>query len=123
MSYGQGEWKCILKKKLVKCLDSLIISFEGKERGEITNVYAHSGDMELRLNNFIAYKNVSVISSDGKALYTDTLYYNSKKNKLYSETNMMFVMDGDTTWGTSFESDTELQNIFITNQSAVYSKQ
>lgn len=108
------------QKKYVNILDSMIVQFENQEDQNLTRIYAHSGYMKEQTNDLKAMKNVSVISTDGKKLYTDTLYFNSKTNRLYSETDVMFVFESDTTWGSSFTSDTQLENVMIVNQRSVY---
>ena len=108
------------QKRYVDILDSMIVVFENKEDHTLTRIYAHSGYMKDQTNDLKAMKNVSVISTDGKKLYTDTLYFNSKTNRLYSDTDVMFVFNEDTTWGSSFTSDTQLENIMIVNQRSVY---
>jgi len=106
-------------KKRVHCLDSMIVSFVDKKQNGMTRIYAHAGTWDQRTNDLSATKNVSVVTADKKYLFTDTLYYENTNNKLYSKTDVMFVQANDTTWGSSFESDTHLENITIFNQRGI----
>ena len=80
--------------------------------------------MQLRLdqktNNMIASGNVVAISDSGITLFSEILFWDSKKEKLYTDTNIMITtLENDTLFGTGFESNSNLKNWKILNPSGV----
>ena len=107
-------------KKEVFCKDSMMITFYDADVDTVTSILrSHEGFWEKRSNNLMAIKNVSLKSADMKSLYTDTLYYDDRLQKFYSESDVMFITQTDTLYGTSFTSDINLNNIEIVNASGV----
>ncbi|MCB0277941.1 MAG: LPS export ABC transporter periplasmic protein LptC [Calditrichaeota bacterium] len=108
------------QKKEVFCKDSMMITFYDSEPDTVSSILrSHDGFWEQRTNNLMAVNNVSLKSVDGKSLYTDTLYYDDRNKKFYSECDVMFVTLTDTLYGTAFKSDINLDNIEIENASGV----
>ena len=64
----------------------------------------------------LAYGNVVVVSDSGVTLYTDTLKWDNKEQKIYSEIPVKITtQDHDTLYGDSFKSDPNLDNYEILN--------
>jgi LPS export ABC transporter protein LptC len=115
---GRLEFFSNTKQVLLK--DSLRIIFFGDDESPASRVYANRGEWNQRNNNFFAKENVSLITEDGKTLFTDTLYYQHREQKLYSKTPVMFIDGNDTTWGDSFKSDVQLEELTIKNQRSIF---
>jgi len=70
-----------------------------------------------------AFGNVVVVSDSGIVLYTDTLKWNNKDQKIYSEIAVKIVSEeSDTLYGDSFKSDPDLTNYEIVNPHGKSSK-
>ena len=58
-----------------------------------------------------AMGNVVAVSDSGITLYTDTLIWDSKKEKMSTDNPIMLTTQkNDTLYGIGFESDSDLQN-------------
>ena len=58
-----------------------------------------------------AIGNVVAVSDSGITLYTDTLIWDSKKEKMSTDDPIMLTTQkNDTLYGVGFESDSDLQN-------------
>ena len=58
-----------------------------------------------------AIGNVVAVSDSGITLYTDTLIWDSKKEKMSTDDPIMLTTQkNDTLYGIGFESDSDLQN-------------
>jgi hypothetical protein len=67
-----------------------------------------------------AIGDVIAIADSGITLYSQTLTYNSKKEKLYTKESIMITtFDADTLYGVGFESDSDLKNWHILSPSGV----
>ena len=61
-----------------------------------------------------AIGNVVAISDSGITLYTDTLYWDAKNEKMSTEDSVMITtLEKDTLYGIGFESDSDLENWVI----------
>lgn len=102
------------------CNDSLIISFYSEIDQNAENwIHSKSGVWDQNTNNFEAIENVVVINYKGNILKTDTLFYDNKNDKIYSNSNVMFFNNVDTLYGTSFISNVDLSDINIKNATGV----
>ena len=72
-------------------------------------------------NDMKAIGNVIAIADSGITLYSNTLTYNSKKEKLYTKESIMITTyDADTLYGVGFESDSDLKNWYILDLSLIH---
>ncbi len=86
------------------------------ELGQHTSVLTSTGgEVDDRMQDMIAYGNVIVVSDSGMTLYTDTLMWDNKRQKIISEIPVKITSDTDTLFGDSFISDPNLENYEITN--------
>lgn len=110
-------------KKITLMKDSLKVDFFD-ENGNHTSVLTSLGGKILDdRQDMTAYGNVIVVSDSGLALFTDTLRWNNKEQKIYSDIPVKFISDeGDTLYGDSFKSDPDLVNYEIENPHGKSSK-
>jgi len=67
-----------------------------------------------------AIGNVVAMSDSGITLFSETLTWNSKEEKLHTKDKIMITTpDADTLYGIGFESDSDLRNWKIINPSGV----
>lgn len=99
--------------------DGLKVDFFNAE-GEHTSVLTSAGGRVHDVKqDMIAYGNVVVVSDSGMTLYTDTLKWDNKRQKIISEIPVMITSETDTVYGDTFISDPNLSNYTITNSRAV----
>jgi hypothetical protein len=80
------------------------------EKAEINQA---SNDME-------AMGNVVAVSDSGITLYSESLTWNSREEKLHTKDNIMITtLETDTLYGVGFESDSDLKNWKILSPSGV----
>jgi len=107
------------KKKITYIEDGLKVDFYN-EQGEHTSILNSEGGRVYDIEqNMIAFGNVVVVSDSGMTLYTDTLKWNNKDQKIISEIPVKITTETDTIYGDSFISDPDLANYVITNSRAV----
>jgi LPS export ABC transporter protein LptC len=109
-------------KNLTYIDDGLKVDFFNEE-GEHTSVLTSEGGMVHDIKqDMIAYGNVIVVSDSGMTLYTDTLKWDNKRQKIISEIPVKITSETDTIYGDSFISDPNLTNYTITNSRATSSR-
>jgi len=91
--------------------------------GQHTSILtSEGGEVNDVKQDMVAYGNVVVVSDSGVTLYTDTLYWDNKNQKILSEIPVMIVSEDDTLFGDTFVSDPSLENYEITNSHGSGSK-
>ncbi|MDZ7370103.1 MAG: LPS export ABC transporter periplasmic protein LptC [candidate division KSB1 bacterium] len=84
---------------------------DGKHASVLT---AEGGELDDNTTNVKAIGNVVVKSDSGFTLYTDELFFNKERNRIYSNVTVMVTTDkGDTLRGVGFESDTQMNDWHI----------
>jgi len=103
--------------------DGLHVDFYDEE-GNHTSVLTSLGGKVLDTKQDMeAFGNVVVVSDSGLVLYTDTLKWNNKEQKIHSDIAMKIVSDeADTLYGDSFVSNPDLTNYEIVNPRGKSSK-
>ncbi len=111
-------------KKQITLMDNIIeVDFYNEEGEHTTRLTADGGKIYDNTQDMMAYGNVIVVSDSGLTLYTDTLSWDNKKQKLYSKIPIMLTSsEQDTLYGDAFESDPSLENYVITNPRGKSSK-
>lgn len=111
-----GKIEKYSKKNITLLKENIKIDFYNNE-GEHTSVLTSEGGKVFDINqDMVAYGNVVVISDSGMTLYTDTLRWENKKQKIISEVPIMITTEeGDTLYGDSFISDPNLRNREVIN--------
>ena len=111
-----GYVRKFTKKQKTFLYDSIKIDFFNQEGQHNSVLYAQGGEVNDKVQDMIAYGNVVVVSDSGLTLYTDTLKWDNKKQKLYSDIPIMITTsEGDTLYGDRFISDPDLTNYEIVN--------
>ena len=111
-----GKIEKYSKKNITLLKEHIKIDFYNEE-GQHTSVLTSEGGKVFDNNqDMLAYGNVVVVSDSGMTLYTDTLKWDNKKQKIISDVPIMITTDeGDTLYGDSFISDPNLRNREIVN--------
>jgi len=111
-----GHIRKFTRKKVTYLDEKLLVDFYN-EQGQHTSVLtSEGGKVYDEKQDMTAYGNVVVVSDSGLTLFTDTLKWNNKEQKIYSEIPVKFASeDGDTLYGDSFKSDPDLVNYEIEN--------
>tara|TARA_X000001036_G_C20590392_1_gene770529 strand:+ start:176 stop:688 length:513 start_codon:yes stop_codon:yes gene_type:complete len=78
----------------------------------ITSNYAFVSETENRID---AFGNVVVAADNGQELWTDSLLWDNKADRIYTEATLTFISgNSDTLYGTGFESNIDLTDWKIT---------
>lgn len=103
------------QKNVFQCYDSLIVTFYKKDSTRTPSHFIHSvnGEWLQNSSNFKAINKVVVLNSEGRKLLTDTLYYDYKKDLIYSNSDVVFITEADSLFGRKFESNSDLTDIKI----------
>ncbi len=112
-----GIIKKYRKKAVTVLSDSIRVDFYDKEGRHTSVLTSNGGEIFDVKQDMVAYGNVVVVSDSGITLYTDTLYWDNKRQKVISKIPVIFTTLSDTLYGDSFESDPDLTNYQITNPS------
>ena len=111
-----GYIKKFSNKQKTFLSDSVRIDFYNRQGQHNSVLYALGGEVNDRIQDMIAYGNVVVVSDSGITLYTDTLKWDNKRQKIISDIPIMITTgEGDTLYGDSFISDPDLSNYEIEN--------
>lgn len=122
-STKEGRIEAILKyghmmryseKKLAKFDEGIKVDFyqaDGKHSSLLT---AERGELNESNNDVVGMGNVVVISDTGVTLYTQRLAYRQATGKIFTDEEIMLTTtDGDTLYGTGFESEPGLEHYVI----------
>ena len=102
-------------------LDQIVkVDFFDKNQNHVAVLNSVRAEVNQKTNNMKAIGDVVAISDSGITLYTDTLFWNAKKEQMHSKDSVMITtLDKDTLYGVGFESDSDLQNWKILRPSGV----
>lgn len=111
-----GKIEKYSKKNITLLKENIKIDFYNNE-GQHTSVLTSEGGKVFDYSqDMLAYGNVVVVSDSGMTLYTDTLKWDHKRQKIVSDVPIMITTEeGDTLYGDSFVSDPNLRNREIIN--------
>jgi LPS export ABC transporter protein LptC len=111
-----GHIRKYVKKNYTLLSDSLQVDFYN-EKGEHTSVLRSQGGKVIdNSQDMLAYGHVVVVSDSGITLYSDTLNWDNKNQKIYSEIPVRLIRAGtDTLYGDRFISDRHLSNYEVIN--------
>ena len=100
--------------------ENVEIDFFDKKQKHVAVLNSYKAEVDQKTNNMKAVGNVIAISDSGITLYTDTLYWDAKNEKMSTENSVMITtLEKDTLHGVGFESDSDLENWKILNPSGV----
>ena len=108
-------------KKQFILLDEMVkVDFYDKNEEHVAILNSLKAEVRQNSNNMKAIGNVVAISDSGITLYTDTLFWDAKKEKMTTLDSVMITTeDSDTLYGVGFESDSDFKNWKILNPSGV----
>ena len=110
--YNEGQH--IMLDQIVK------VDFFDKNQNHVAVLNSVRAEVDQKTNDMKAIGNVVAISDSGITLYTDTLFWNAKKEQMHSKDSVMITtLEKDTLYGIGFESDSDLQNWKILRPSGV----
>ena len=96
------------------------VDFFDKRQVHVAVLNSESAEVDQKTNNMKAIGDVIALSDSGITLYTDTLFWNAKKEQMNTENSVMITtLEKDTLYGVGFESDSDLQNWKILKPSGV----
>ena len=96
------------------------VDFFDKKQNHVAIMNSAKAEVNQKTNDMKAIGDVAAISDSGITLYTDTLFWNAKKEQMYSRDSVMITtLENDTLYGIGFESDSDLQNWKILRPSGV----
>lgn len=110
-----GHLQKFSTKRMTFISDGLKVDFYNALGQHTSILTAEGGKVEDTEQDMIAYGNVVVVSDSGMTLYTDTLKWDNKNQKIISEIPVKITSATDTLYGDSFISDPSLENYEITN--------
>jgi len=115
---GKPVWKIAAKeaqefekRNIVKLLDVTLIFYDSTE-SVISTLKADSGSVFTRNNNLEASGNVRVKSTQGD-LYTKHLYWDNKREKIWTSDTILYIKGNEKYYGVGLESDPDLHHIII----------
>ncbi len=99
---------------------NVTVDFFDQEERHTSILTSDSAEIDQKSNNMKASGNVVAISDSGITLFSEILFWDSKKEKLYTQANIMITtLENDTLFGTGFESNSNLKNWKILNPTGV----
>jgi LPS export ABC transporter protein LptC len=119
----EGHIQKYSKKGYTLLKKNIQIDFFNKNGGHTSALTASQGKIWDNAQDMHAYGNVIVQSDSGIVLYTDTLEWDNKNQKIISRIPVKITTEeGDTLYGDSFSSNPALTNYHIKNPHGVSSK-
>ena len=105
-------------------LDSnVVVDFFDKEEKHTSLLNSKYAEVNQKSNNMKAIGNVVAISDSGITLFSESLIWDAKKEKLFTDDRIMITtLEKDTLYGTGFESKSDLKNWKIIHPSGVSGK-
>ena len=102
-------------------LDSNVtVDFFDKDEQHTSILKSNKAEVNQSSNDMKAVGNVVAVSDSGISLFSETLFWDSKNEKLRTKDEIMITtLDQDTLYGIGFESDSDLENWKIINPSGV----
>jgi len=108
------------EKEFILLNDSVKVDFYDSFERHTSIITSESAEVDQASNDMKAIGNVIAVSDSGITLYSNSLTYNSKKEKLHTKEKIMITtLEYDTLYGLGFESDSNLKNWKILNPSGV----
>ena len=117
---NSGHLEKYNQKKHILLDDKVQVDFFDKKQTHVAVLNSNKAEVDQKTNNMKAIGNVVAISDSGITLFTDTLYWDAKNEKMSTlDSVMITTLDKDTLYGIGFESDSDLENWKILNPSGV----
>ena len=108
------------EKEFVLLDSSVMVDFFNEKEQHTSVLTSNTAEVDQASNDMKAMGNVVAISDSGITLYSETLTWNSKDEKLHTKDNIMITtLEKDTLYGVGFESDSDMKNWKILSPSGV----
>ena len=108
------------EKEFILLDSSVTVDFFDSEERHTSVLTSNKAEVNQSSNDMKAIGNVVAVSDSGISLYSNTLIWDSKNEKLRTKDKIMITtLDEDTLYGIGFESDSDLENWKIINPSGV----
>lgn len=108
------------EKEFVLLDSSVTVDFFNDMEQHTSVLTSKKAEVDQSSNDMKAMGNVIAVSDSGITLYSETLTWNSKDEKLHTKDNIMITtLDKDTLYGVGFESDSDMKNWKILSPSGV----
>ncbi|MCH8927809.1 MAG: LPS export ABC transporter periplasmic protein LptC [Candidatus Marinimicrobia bacterium] len=98
------------KKNVLIMDEGLTVDFFNDQDIHTSQLTADAGEVNERLNDLTATGNVVVVSDSGETLHTEKLLWSNRRQKIFSELDVMITTGTDTLYGVGFESDAALNS-------------
>jgi len=115
---GKPIWKVTAKEakeyekqNIVKLWDVALVFYDSTNN-VISTLKADSGTVFTNNNNLASSGNVRVTSTEGD-LFTQHLYWDSKREKIWTPDTIRYIKDNEEYYGIGLESDPNLHHIVI----------
>ncbi len=106
-----GHMAKYAEKKEVILEGNVDADFFSIEEEHMSNLKSERAFVYEKTDNLLAIGNVVVVSDSGVTLFTDSLYWDNKLEKITSNDTVMLTTEtNDTLYGVGFESDVDLNH-------------
>ena len=108
------------KKEFIILNQYVKVNFFDNMENSSSVITSESAEVDQVSNDMKAIGNVVAVSDSGITLYSETLTYNFKEERLFTKDNIKITtLETDTLYGIGFESDSDLENWQILEPSGV----
>ena len=108
------------EKEFVMLDSSVTVDFFDIKEQHTSVLTSEKAEINQASNDMEAMGNVVAVSDSGITLYSESLIWNSREEKLHTKDNIMITtLETDTLYGVGFESDSDLKNWKILSPSGV----
>ncbi len=110
-----GHIRSFTNLKRTELSENISVDFFNQEGTHTSVLTARGGLVFDDREDMLAFGNVIVLSDSGVTLYTDTLHWYNKDQKIISRVPVKITTKDDTLFGDSLVSDPHLRNYEISN--------
>jgi len=108
------------EKEFIMLDSNVTVDFFDSDEKHTSILTSNKAEVDQSSNDMKAIGNVVAVSDSGISLYSNTLVWDSKNEKLRTKDKIMITtLEKDTLYGIGFESDSNLENWKIINPSGV----
>ncbi len=119
-----GHLEKYKEREFILLDSSVTVDFFDENENHTSRLICNIAEVNEKSNHMKAIGNVSAISDSGITLYTDTLVWNSRDEKMSTKCEIMLTTEQkDTLYGVGFESESDLKNWIILNPSGVTTRE
>ena len=111
------------EKSFVFLDSNVVVDFFDEEEKHTSLLNSKYAEVNQKSNNMKASGDVVAVSDSGITLFSESLIWDAKKEKLYTDERIMITtLEEDTLFGVGFESNSDLKNWKISHPSGVSGK-